>query len=314
MNDLPLVSVICTAYNHEAYIKDALDGFIIQKTNFPIEIIVHDDASTDQTAEIIKGYEKRYPDLFANIYQSSNQFSKGKGDIGRIVFGAARGKYIALCEGDDYWVDPHMLQRHVDFLELNDGCGLSFGDFIMVDIQGHQIEKSDYIKKMSSDDYINGNNFVRYIENKFLIHPVSAVFRKKALDLFPLNFEYLYDVWLFERILFYFKINKFSEVVAAYRNTEGSITKSDNFIKKVQLAAYDNFKYFSNIKVEPEMSKTLKILLFKRSLHLMGSPFLSKKEKLGLIKYVIKYLPNVMMLIKIMLASKKLKNFLTNLI
>jgi len=114
-----LVSIICTAYNHQEYIKDALDGFIMQKTTFPFEIIVHDDASTDNTAKIIREYEAKYPSFFSNIYQIENQFSKGTGGVVKIVLEAARGKYIALCEGDDYWIDPYKLQRQVDFLEAN---------------------------------------------------------------------------------------------------------------------------------------------------------------------------------------------------
>lgn len=88
-----------------------MEGFVMQKTNFPYEIIVHDDASTDNTANVVKSYEIRYPELFANIYQTENQYSKGSSDVSRIVFGAARGKYIALCEGDDYWTDTYKLQK-----------------------------------------------------------------------------------------------------------------------------------------------------------------------------------------------------------
>src|SRR3712207_1644926 len=99
--EFPTVSIICPTYNHEKFIAHALDGFVMQKTTFSFEIIVHDDASTDNTAVIIKEYEAKYPHLFANIYQRENQFSKLIGNIARITFAAARGKYIALCEGDD---------------------------------------------------------------------------------------------------------------------------------------------------------------------------------------------------------------------
>jgi len=126
MNNTPLISVICTAYNQEAYIRDALEGFVMQKTNFAFEIIVHDDASTDNTAFIIREYEEKYSGLFHNIYQTENQYSKGNGDVGRVVFSAANGRYIALCEGDDYWTDPLKLQKQVDFLEGNEDCSLCF--------------------------------------------------------------------------------------------------------------------------------------------------------------------------------------------
>jgi glycosyltransferase involved in cell wall biosynthesis len=120
----PLVSVCCTTYNHARFIKDALDGFLMQKTNFPIEIIVHDDCSTDGTAEIIREYEQQYTQFIKPIYQRENQYSKGIKIYASYVWPKARGKYIALCEGDDYWVDPHKLQKQVDFLEQHPECSM----------------------------------------------------------------------------------------------------------------------------------------------------------------------------------------------
>lgn len=115
-----LVSVLCTAYNHEEYIRSALEGFISQETDFPFEILVNDDASTDGTADIIREYEERYPGLIRPFYQSENQFAKGIGYIYEAFFYPnARGKYLAFCEGDDYWTDSSKLQRQVDFLEAH---------------------------------------------------------------------------------------------------------------------------------------------------------------------------------------------------
>ena len=99
--DNPVVSIRCLAYNHEPYIRKALDGFIMQETDFPFEIIVHDDASTDKTAEIIREYEARFPKIIKPIYEIENQYSKRIGSLRRIVNKACSGKYIAYCEGDD---------------------------------------------------------------------------------------------------------------------------------------------------------------------------------------------------------------------
>jgi glycosyltransferase involved in cell wall biosynthesis len=115
----PLVSIICPTYNHELFITQALEGFLMQKTNFSFEIIVHDDASSDETPKIVKEYELKFPNLFSNIYQNENQFSKYNTNVSRIMFSKARGKYFALCEGDDFWTDPYKLQKQVDFLESN---------------------------------------------------------------------------------------------------------------------------------------------------------------------------------------------------
>ena len=117
LTEKPLVSVICNAYNHELYIRDALKGFVTQKTDFPLEILIHDDASTDKTADIIREYEAQYPDLIKPIYQTENQYSRG--GIGKFQFPRAVGKYIAFCEGDDYWTDPLKLQKQVDALEAH---------------------------------------------------------------------------------------------------------------------------------------------------------------------------------------------------
>lgn len=114
-----MVSICCITYNHEKFIRQALDGFIMQKASFPIEVLIHDDASTDDTANIIREYEKKYPEIIKPIYQTENQYSKGVGISVTYNFPRAKGKYIAMCEGDDYWTDPLKLQRQVDFLEKN---------------------------------------------------------------------------------------------------------------------------------------------------------------------------------------------------
>ena len=111
------VSVVCNAYNHEKYIRSALEGFAMQKTSFPFEVLVHDDASTDRTAEIIREYEIKYPDIIKPIYSTENQYSKNDGSLSQIQNGRVQGKYIALCEGDDYWTDPLKLQKQYDLLE-----------------------------------------------------------------------------------------------------------------------------------------------------------------------------------------------------
>ncbi|MBS6474290.1 MAG: glycosyltransferase [Acetobacter sp.] len=116
MDKTPLVSIVCITYNHERFIRDALDGFVMQKTNFPFEILVHDDASTDGTADVIREYEAKYPDLFRCVYQTENQWGK-KDPCKDFLFPMVQGKYVALNEGDDYWTDENKLQKQVDFME-----------------------------------------------------------------------------------------------------------------------------------------------------------------------------------------------------
>lgn len=112
-----MVSVICNTYNHEKYVEDALKGFVMQRTNFEFEVLVHDDASKDFTANIIRKYEELYPNLIKPIYQEVNQYSQGISIAKNFQFPRVKGKYIAICEGDDYWTDPYKLQKQVDVLE-----------------------------------------------------------------------------------------------------------------------------------------------------------------------------------------------------
>ena len=173
MNE-PLVSVVVITYNHEPYIKECLDGIISQKTDFPIEILVNDDCSTDNTSSIIKEYELKYPILFRCIYQTENQYSKGVHPWFDILFPTAKGKYIALCEGDDYWTDPYKLQKQVGFMETNPD---------LVAIYHNAFQKIGEYRNL----FITPNNTAHYISNKELlvewkIPTASLLFKKENLN------------------------------------------------------------------------------------------------------------------------------------
>ena len=135
------VSIICLVYNHEKYLEQAFEGFLGQKTNFKFEIIIHDDASTDNSALIIKRYQNKHPELFKPIFQKVNQHSIELGRVTRTVYLAAKGKYIALCEGDDFWSDSFKLQKQVNFLERNPDFVLTHHDAIIVNEEGIKISE-----------------------------------------------------------------------------------------------------------------------------------------------------------------------------
>jgi len=130
-----VVSILCATYNHENYIAMALEGFVKQKTDFRFEAIVHDDASTDKTAEIIRKYASEYPDIIRPVYQKENQYSKGRKIINNFLFPLATGKYIAICEGDDYWTDPFKLQKQVDFMRKHPECSVSYHAAELFDVR-----------------------------------------------------------------------------------------------------------------------------------------------------------------------------------
>ncbi len=134
-----MVSVCCLVYNHEPFLRECFEGFVMQKTTFPIEILVHDDASTDHSPDIIREYTAKYPNLFKPIYQTENKYSKGIPITAKYQFSRAKGKYIAMCEGDDYWTDPLKLQKQVEFLEEHSDFALCFHarDVIKNDVLEH---------------------------------------------------------------------------------------------------------------------------------------------------------------------------------
>lgn len=132
----PLVTVICLTYNHANYVRNALDGILMQRTNFPFEIVVHDDASIDGTQDIIREYEEKYPGIFNVVYQKENQYSKTKSFVyidRNIITPRIRGKYVAACEGDDYWLDPDKLQMQVDYMEAHPNCSCTFHPIVWLD-------------------------------------------------------------------------------------------------------------------------------------------------------------------------------------
>lgn len=153
-----LVSILCLTYNHEKYISQALDGFISQKTSFPFEVIVHDDASTDGTVRIIKDYEKKYPYLIRAIYETNNLYSQGISCMRICLEEFCNGKYIALCEGDDYWTDPQKLETQISFMEQRPECTMTYhpvhyvsnGIIMENDVNG------DKFKEITAEEIIHG--------------------------------------------------------------------------------------------------------------------------------------------------------------
>ena len=158
---IPLASISCTTYNHAPFIRQCLDHLLAQKTNFGFEIVIHDDASTDGTKEILQEYARRYPEIIFPWYQTENQYSRGKlGLASRYNYPRCRGRYIAICEGDDYWPDANKLQRQVDFLESHEAYVLTYHGFSVVDENNHVIDASPLPKRdqrdASKEDLIMG--------------------------------------------------------------------------------------------------------------------------------------------------------------
>ena len=138
-NTVPFISISCITYNHENFIRKAIEGFLAQKTRFPVEILIHDDESTDSTRSIIKEYANSYPYLIKTIFQNENQYSKGK-QVHKFNLTKARGSFIALCHGDDYWLDEYKLEKQVEAMVAYD-VGISGHSSIVVDNDGMKLDR-----------------------------------------------------------------------------------------------------------------------------------------------------------------------------
>lgn len=219
-----VVSISCITYNHAPYIRQCLDGFMMQQTNFAFEVLIHDDASTDGTTDIIKEYEAKYPDIIKPIYEEENQWVKGRRGSAVFNFPRAKGKYIALCEGDDYWTDPLKLQKQVAALENNP-------KLIMIS-HCHDVflQKQNILQKTTEyEDFKYSLNDL--IHGIWPAQTLTVVFRRNALDKIPSRSG---DV-----VLFYFLLKqgeglRLKESMAIYRIHDTGIWGGEASVNRIK--------------------------------------------------------------------------------
>lgn len=243
----PKVAINCITYNHEAYIRECIEGFLMQKTNFPFVVILHDDASTDGTTAIIREYAEKYPDIIKPIFETENQWSKYDGSLFRIMDNAllsTNAPYIAWCEGDDYWTDPFKLQKQVDFMESHPDYSLVFANV-----------KLHYDTGLSDDtmDFITGDYTALDIYTHSLIATPTVLYREEVLrsecykKFSQIKKPLFGDVTLFLAASTIGKVYGMNEVVCGYRRLSSGATKTLNkkrylyFLNRITLS-----KYFGN--------------------------------------------------------------------
>lgn len=215
----PKVSIVCNFYNHANYAEKAILSFLEQKTNFEVEILLHDDCSDDETPSIIRKYEFEHPDKIKPIYQKENQGKKGVNNWIEYQFPRAKGKYIALCDGDDYWTDPLKLQKQVDFLEEHPDCSITGSNALILNQCDNSI--SSFYKTnifLSFNDLLCKNHLIT----------CTVVFRNLSINFSKEDLKIIYGDWmLYLNILFQSKgkAHISEDTYAVYREHSLGVTK-----------------------------------------------------------------------------------------
>lgn len=322
----PKVSICCLTYNHKDYIRNTIDSFLKQNCDFDFEIIIHDDCSTDGTINILKEYEHKHKHSITVIYEEENQYSKGK-KIFPIIFNIARGKYIALCEGDDYWIDINKLKMQVEYMDKHPDCTMTFHNAQIYNQKTN--DKSIFVPSTSfSSNFIKMNHCYNAGELELLgfIPTASFVCRSEHLKNLP---SWYYSSPVGDLPIKLYVTSKgyayyFDNIMSVYRTSTGISVmdkwKNFNIEKKLKLEyslinllkEFDkstNYIYHSDLEISIDMrlvdiycltnnGKALKNKKLKYILKLID------KKKLTKI-YLIMYFPFLTSFIKKILHKKR---------
>lgn len=239
-----LVAIHCLVYNHEPYLHDCCEGFVMQKTNFRFVAIVHEDCSTDNSAAIVREYETKYPDIFRPIYETENQWSKHDGSLGRIMNAAidtTGAKYIAMCDGDDYWTDPYKLQKQVDFMETHPEYDMVCARFDHLKGETGEIQNFDLYDGIISPEVdgieLNHEHFLC----RALPHPCTVMYRSGTLYDNPYwqKLKYKFDVTIYWCFMMTHRIWLMNEKMAMYRKHDDSVTSAAGWMSRKYDAILD---------------------------------------------------------------------------
>lgn len=259
------VSIMCLVYNHEKYLNDCLSGLVNQKTNFHYEVIVHDDASTDGSVGIIKNYARKYPNIIKPILQVDNQFSKGIYIAKEFFLPALNGKYVAFCEGDDYWIDENKLQKQYEALEANPKCFMCVHKVKNVNKYGEDLGTYHPNAPLPNSCTIESKDFIKLICESYAFQTSSYFFNAEKIR------QYYTEIPRFRKLapvgdqayLLYFgnlgSVYYIDEAMSCYRNDcEGSFSEKflasdrDEKIRfcKQMIEMYVEYNKYTKMKYE----------------------------------------------------------------
>lgn len=279
----PLVSIDCLTFNHEKFIRNTLEGFLMQKTDFNFEVLIHDDASTDQTAKIIKEYEQQYPDLIKPIYQTENQYSKNISIWRTYQRPRVQGKYIAICEGDDYWIDPLKLQKQIDIMESKPNFSMCCHDAIML------WENKQKQPRLFSPDILPTVLGMEDILNDWIIPTASFLFRSEILNNLPdwegriINGDFLLQLFCAH----YGKIYYIDEPMCVYRKdiSGNAVTSTELYENKFRFEQF--YKLLDLFNKETNYIYDDLIVQTKKNKQ-RNYKYSRSKRKYGLLHYFLK--------------------------
>lgn len=242
-----MVCIRCATYNHVNYLAQCLEGFVVQQTNFKYVAIVHDDCSADGTTGILREYAAKYPNIIVPIYETENQYSKGT--LRRIMEGAVAKtdcKYIALCEGDDYWTDPYKLQKQVDFLEGHPDYDMVCTRFQHLYQESGIIEDVDLYNDIISEQTEGLELKHEHFMYSALPHPCTVMYRRGTMEdnrILP-KLKYRFDIPTYWCYMYDHRVWLMNIKTAVYRKHAGSLTDAGvNFRRKIYEAYADIYQY-----------------------------------------------------------------------
>ena len=289
MKAKPLVSILTVTYNQKEYISEAIESFLKQKTNFPFEIVIGDDCSTDGTKEILTKYKEQNPDKIRIV---SNEINIGPFENRIQTRNNCKGKYIALCDGDDYWIDSLKLQKQIDFLEANPHYAMIYSDIKMIDEKGHNIETTAFYEQQKTK-YKSGEIFFDLLQGNF-INLLTVCYRLEAIkeitehiNIIEKEKWYIHDYWYWLQIAKSYKIKFLNEKTAAYRIHHNGISRNNSYLKKrTPFVLFDALSLIDKAKINnPDKRR----IIANRLISMLRTNNVNFSIKLKAFRYMIKF-------------------------
>ena len=318
VSEHPVVSVCVQTYRHVNYIKSCLNGILMQKTSYPFEILLGEDASDDGTRDICLDYARRYPDkirLFLHHRENNIKIDGRPSDHFNALYNlySSRGKYTAKCEGDDYWTDPFKLQKQVDFLEEHPEFGMVSTDVFVIDEKGRIREDTPGIvrQRASNKQEINFYDLLeRNWINTLTVCARSHLMIEMANRMMQEDLWFAYDHWFWLHMALKSRIRVFYERTAAYRVHEGGMSRQTGFLRTNRpLVKYDALLKYLN-GYETVEKGVYNHIIFKTLATLILNEKLSVRKKSCLLfqlfrRYDLVYLLLVQTLRKVLARSRQ---------